>query len=290
MESDASSSVASTLVVLAPSIDLVPASFGNVYVDPTRHQRLLAGLQRLRGAAYLEDGAITRDQLTPDERHVQAADDKSWHIVAAHADGTVSACARYRPHDDDVVPEEVGAWQSPLASDDRWRSTLRNALLDDMQEAASCGMSYVELGGWAVSRAKRNSAHALETVLTTYALAGALGGCIGITTATVRHCSSLILRRLGGRGLEFAGLPIPSYFDPRYGCEMELLRFDSRAPSPRYADRIASALQRISTMQVVALPGEADVLGVGVADAQPAFLEHYLPSFGESDAFVPAVA
>src|SRR6185437_8001354 len=75
---------------------------------------------------------------------------------------------------------------------------------------------------------------ALRIALATYGLARAMGGCIGITTATRRHCSSEILRRIGGQSLRGNGGELPPYFDPQYGCEMEVLRFDSMQANPRF--------------------------------------------------------
>jgi hypothetical protein len=34
--------------------------------------------------------------------------------------------------------------------------------------------------------------------------------------------------------VEYCGEQLPSYNDPAYGCEMELLRFDWRHPNPRF--------------------------------------------------------
>ena len=68
------------------------------------------------------------------------------------------------------------------------------------------------------------------------------GGALGVTTATVRHCSSRILRRLGGAQLEIDGTIVPPYYDPHYDCTMELLRFDSSRPNSRYA-RLVEALE-----------------------------------------------
>jgi hypothetical protein len=82
--------------------------------------------------------------------------------------------------------------------------------------------------------------------LATYSLAQVLGGCIGITTATTRHSSSSILRRLGGSSLESGGDELPSYYDPQFQCQMEVLGFDSDRPAPKYGglvDRLRSEIR-----------------------------------------------
>jgi hypothetical protein len=78
-----------------------------------------------------------------------------------------------------------------------------------------------------------------------------LGGALGLTTATVRHSSSTILRRLGGSLLEIGGSIVPPYYDPKYKCEMELLRFDSRKPSAKYAGLVELLGERLQNVSVV---------------------------------------
>jgi hypothetical protein len=73
-----------------------------------------------------------------------------------------------------------------------------------------------------------------------------------MTTATARHASATILRRLGGAPLEADGEMIPSYFDPRYKCQMELLRFDSRRPSGRYAALVDLLKDKLARVNVLA--------------------------------------
>ena len=96
-------------------------------------------------------------------------------------------------------------------------------------------------------------------LLTIYAIGRSMGGALGVTTATKRHQSSTILRKLGGQSLMAAGRPIPAYFDPRFGCEMEVLRFDSRQPAPSYNSVIEAyqgRLAEIPVLQAAFLPVE----------------------------------
>ena len=282
---------AGSLMLLAPTFDSVPDSFRSVQIDRGHHARLLAEVQRIRGSVYLEDGAITPAQLSSDRRHVKEADRHSWHVIAVQPDGSVTGCARYRPHPHDVRPEDLGVWQSALARHPYWQSTMREAIANQIEQARQAGLSYVEVGGWAVARSHRGTMHAFETAASAYALASSLGGCIGITTATVRHCSSRILRKIGGGSLEAGGLTLPSYHDPRYGCEMEILRFDSRAFSRRYVAHVNRLFNRFQTVRVIV--GDATV--PAVAAPRPAmaavasFAERYLPTFVPQEGCVAAV-
>ena len=88
-------------------------------------------------------------------------------------------------------------------------------------------------------------------VLAMYGLSRILGGALVITTANVAHSCSSILRRLGGAYLHSEGAPIPSYFDPRYNTEIELLRFDSRRPNPKYAHVVDKVMAKLPGISVV---------------------------------------
>jgi hypothetical protein len=73
-----------------------------------------------------------------------------------------------------------------------------------------------------------------------------------MSTATRRHCSSSILRRMGGQPLKCDGIPIPAYYDPQYGCEMEILRFRSWNPNPRFmlwVEEMRHSLQYIPVIE-----------------------------------------
>lgn len=278
---------ASTMILLAPSVTTVPDTFTGVNVDPHQHDALLSQLQRLRGAAYLCDGAISEAQLTDDGRHAQDVDAASWHVVSVGSDGQVVACARYCAHEDDVAPEGLGVWRSALARSATWQTTLREAVVEEMALARRRGIAFVEVGGWAVADEFRRTAQALDTALSTFALAESIGGCIGLTTATVRHCSARILRKLGGRSLQQAGRTVPSYFDPQYGCDMEILRFDSSAPSRRYLVQIERMAQSFRHLPVICstpghtAPSVAD--RAGLLPTLASLAERHVPCYAHGE-------
>src|ERR1022692_3165592 len=145
-------------------------------------------------------------------------------------------------HSEPTVPES-GVRHSALATSKTWGGAFRRAVEAELHQARSRNVSYVEVGGWAISSERRCTTEAARTALATYSLARVLGGCIGITTATVRHSSSSLLRRLGGSSLRTEAGELPPYYDPQYTCEMEVLRFDSESPAAKYftlVDRLRS--------------------------------------------------
>ena len=247
-------SASERLVLLAPAA-VTSEVFHHVDVDAIRHEQLIADLQRMRGQAYLADGAITPDQLTADGRHRTEEDDKSWHILSLDLQGRVTGCAWYLEHTIGVSIEQLRVRRCPLAQMVDWRPRLWSAVSSELLRARMDLLKYVEVGGWAVSEAHRTSVEGLLLALAGYSLGRLRGGCLGMTTATVRHCSSTILRRIGGSPLETQGMTMPSYYDPRYRCEMEILRFDSRCPHSRYVDIVENLCERMMNVDVVARMG-----------------------------------
>lgn len=225
------------VVLLAPFVPEITGCIGTVRTDPDVHGALLADLQRMRGRVYLADGDIKPEQLTADGRHDQEADARSWHIVLKDANGSVAGCARFSPHMEPVCYGNLNAARSELAKTEGYR--LEKAIQAEIRQAEIRNLHYVEVGGWALTPELRCSTAAVTIALTAFALAELLGGCLGITTATKNHGSASILRRLGGRPLEWGGVELPAYFDPQYNCEMEILRFDSTVRNGRYAARIS---------------------------------------------------
>ena len=87
--------------------------------------------------------------------------------------------------------------------------------------------------------------------LASYSLVRLLGGGVAISTATRRNGSASILKRLGGRSLKHAQSEVPAYYDHRYDCEMELLRFYSWDPNPRYESWIDELTREIRSTRIL---------------------------------------
>jgi hypothetical protein len=240
-----------SLILIAPEEASVPDEFRRVAFDRRRHEDLIARMQRHRAMAYLGDGAIEPREVTPDGRHQLSIDRESWHLLTLDANGAVCGCVRYLNHSNTSDFGELWLRNSALAKSPDGGLALRRAVENELRLARLRQVSYVEVGGWAISSEYRCTTEALRIALATYALAGLLGGCVGITTATVRHSSSSILRRIGGTPLESAGQQLRPYYDPQYRCEMEVLRFDSDRPAPKYQSWVDDLRSEIRDIPVV---------------------------------------
>ncbi len=239
------------LVLLAPEGGSVPASFTRRSFGPGRHAAWLSEAQKVRGTVYLQDGAVEASQLTADGRHVQTSDSDSWHLLAVDGNGEVQGCARYRHLTGNISFDDLGVGESSLARCDRWGRSLRAAVESEIVRARCLGMAISEVGGWAIVPEKRCTATALRVAIATYSLAQLLGGCVGLSTATERHSSSSILRRIGGRSLVYQGTELPSYYDPDYRCRMEILRFDSSSPDAACGKLVERLSKRLAEATVV---------------------------------------
>jgi len=238
------------LVLLAPDSSVVE-KFRNASIDSCRHGQLVREMQALRGSVYLQDGAIRPDQLSADGLHETVEDERSWHLLTVDKDQRVTGCAWYLEHDGSVGVDHLRVRHTPLARSG-WRQKMWRGVEAELRRARQAGLRYVEVGGWAVAPESRCTSEGLVLALAGYSLGRIRGGCLGITTATVRHCSSSILRRLGGAPLASGESQVPRYFDPRYDCEMEILRFDSRHPGRKYAGLIKMLQDKMRDIHVIA--------------------------------------
>jgi hypothetical protein len=237
-------------MLLAPSSARIPTTFSRGHMDCGRHQNLLHEMQRLRGRVYLQDGAIRESNLI-DGRHQSHLDDCSWHLLVLNAQNRICGCARFHEHSKSARLHELTAASCALAKNPEWSDAYLSALKAEIVFATSLDRPVVELGGWALGEEVRGTTEALRIALGTYAFWQMLGNAVCISTATRRHCASSILRRIGGRALACGGTDLPAYYDPQYDCEMEVLKFYSWAPNPRYdlwVDRMKDELSQVSVI------------------------------------------
>jgi hypothetical protein len=242
------------LVLLAPPETLPDGPFRNSDVDLERHGRLVRELQKLRGHIYLKEGALERHQLSPDGSHRAPEDEKSWHLLMLNPQGRVSACVWYREHHNHVYFDRLRVRNCALARTDGWRDLLWKAVELEIARARRDDLRYAEVGGWAVAEDSRRTCEGVLLALAVYSLGRISGGAIGMTTATARHRSSSMLRRIGGRRLEVDGVVVPPYYDPSYRCVMEILRFDSREPSASFGHLIERLREKLAHIPVIMRP------------------------------------
>ena len=242
--------ISTQFVVLPPQRQNPGSVFRNVQASSRRHDELLAEMQRFRGRVYLSDGAIRADELTSDGRHRLPIDSHSWHVLSLDDDGRVVACLRYLEETqaggfDDLWVRNAAMARSPEGL------RFRHAVESEMRHARQSRLGFGEVGGWAVDEEHRWTLEPLRIILATYGLLELLGGCTGVATATFRHSSATILRRIGLTSLTSDGAELPPYYDPYYGCQMEVLRFDSRFPNPKYRERVAELKAALTAAPVI---------------------------------------
>lgn len=261
------------MVLLAPRQAVLSDAFGRVTFDAGQHERLLGQMQALRGSIYLREGNVTRECLTADGRHQTPEDERSWHLLMTDPRGHITSCVLYFEHEPTVTMDDLRVRHCPLVHDARWQSVLHGAVVSEIKKARKAGLAYAEVGGLAVEPERRGSSDSLMLTLGTYALARLRGGALGITTANVAYSCSSILRRLGGAALEHDGVELPPYFDPRYNTDIELLRFDSRNPTTKYAALIDRVKEKLSEVRVVSagFEGRVPVRYAPVAALRPVF-------------------
>lgn len=244
-------SLSRRFTILAPQgVNLTP--FVDVAGNPDLHKKALAAIQRFRGSVYLAEGNLNKSNLTDDGRHVQPADDKSWHLFTLDERGEVGACGRILVHDEDVSFSDLTLSHSALATSIAWGQRLREAVEAEILAARRSQKKFIELGAWAVGADLRCTAEAVRIVLAGYALTQLMGGMAGISTVNTQHGSSSILRRIGGRPLTTEGSELPRFYEPMYRAKLEILKFNSSEPNPRYASHIEMCRMSLPLVSVIA--------------------------------------
>ena len=244
---------AQTRFVVLPPTSGTAASrvFRNVEQDTLSHNRLVSEMQRFRGAMYLRDGAIQKSDLTVDGRHQVEVDDRSWHVLTLDRHNRVCACLRFVDETRATSFDDLLIRRAALADSPELGGRFRSAVEDCMRDARRMGMNFSEVGGWAVAEEHRHTLEPLRIILATYALLELLGGSLGVATATCRHESAPMLRRIGLGGVLSSGEELPGYYDPHYGCQMQVLQFDSRHPNPKYRGWVAELEGDLVSARVV---------------------------------------
>jgi hypothetical protein len=248
--SPGSSSGGRALLLLAP-FGKETTSFVEVIGDREVYGGVLAEMQRFRGQTYVSDGYLEASDLTADGRHLQPADQESWHLLTLDEHGAVAACGRVLIHRPGASFSDLLVSHSALAHSDGWGYLLQQAVEEQAQLTRLQGMHFAEIGGWAVAQNLRCTTEAVRLVLAGFALGQLLGGVAGISTANTGHHSSSILRRIGGTPLSVGEIAFPSFYEPQYRAELEILSMDSFRLNRPYDRYVRDCLAEIETATVI---------------------------------------
>jgi hypothetical protein len=113
------------------------------------------------------------------------------------------------------------------------------------------GFHFVEAGGWALDESIRHTMEAFRLALGAFAWSGLTGGAIGITTATFRHHSADILRKLGGRPIYDGSTELPRYYDSQYDCDMQILSFETGGYAPRFHSAVVQQTRQLAKSALI---------------------------------------
>jgi hypothetical protein len=227
------------LLVLPPRGLGAPAGLNSNYIQGTDYARSISDIQRFREAVYVRDRVLSVSTLDSCSHDQAGSDYKSWHFVIATGAGEICGCIRmqFYPPTADLSTLHLHACLSRAPADRV--EHLHAGVQSFRQTAYNAGLRFGEVGGWAVSEEFRRSSTSILLPITVWAMCRILGDASILATATTRHQSAAILQRIGGFVLPYNGIPVDGYFDSYFGCEMEILGFDSRQPSAKYAELVA---------------------------------------------------
>lgn len=232
--------------------------------------RILAEMQRFRGKIYRDDVALGDEDLDATGRHVSDLDRERWHVLAVDENDEIRACINVHAHHRSVAMSDLTVARA-IERSDRW-TDLRYRLA--LEAFLACGRQenrrLCESGGWAVAPEVRGSVVGIVLVEAACALCELLGPSLMVCTAGTGHGSSRILSRLGGMPLDLDGEALPTFHDPAYHSDIQVLTFDSRRLAERYAPAVRELMDRFrrnTRVLAARIPADDRSIGSGAVSA-----------------------
>lgn len=245
------------LTVVAPTAAHIPAWLKNVLADEEVYTDTIDDIQRFRGYVYVQDKAIPSSALDEQGRHNSEYDYYAWHIILR--DRRQELCGAIRVG---VVPYEEGGKPPDTLQILQYLARLPSERKDPMEEAVrqflnTCHTlqpNICEPGAWAVAEDVRKGRLAPVLAASIWSLLRAVGGAAGVATATTRHQSADILRKMGGFELFRNGEALPPFYDPFHNCLIEIVGFDSGYLNPRLEATVAEVEAYINDLPIITRP------------------------------------
>jgi hypothetical protein len=243
-------------------LTVIPPLFPNAHSDwhigekfstLADHRAAISDVQRFRGRVYIADGALPPSALDEEDRHYQEFDFENYHLCLRDTEQQLRGCFRLRLHEPTVEIRDLALHEVIERMPSRLGTLCHGALASLFALSQKEQVGIGEVGGWAVDQELRHRRASILLPFAAWSLYEIIGHAIVLATATNRHHSSTILKRIGGFTLMRREGPLPCFMDDFYNCGMELLGFDSRKPHPKYEEIVADLKDFLLT-KVYTLP------------------------------------
>jgi hypothetical protein len=183
-------------------------------------------IQKLRGRVYIQDGAISADELDEAGRHLFCGENTRWYVAVVEMNsGTLLAANGYSAHFQPAkalhgthvrhILERAPVEQAQALIRE-YESVVKNCL--------QLGHGFGEGAGWIASPGIQALNSGILAALAGPALFNCIGVRVSMCVATQRHSANAILKRIGMRPL-LGDVTSSVFDDPTYGCRMEALAF-----------------------------------------------------------------
>jgi hypothetical protein len=219
-----------------PDCDCV---IGENFSSIAEHCDAISEVQRFRGRVYVADRAIPASALDEKGRHSQDYDFENYHLCLRSLEGQIRGCFRLRLHELAAEVRDLKLYEVIERMPCDLAERCLSALISLFESSSREGLRIGEVGGWAIDEQLRHHCAATLLPFAAWSLYQIVGNALVVASATTRHHSSAILKRIGGFALMNGSKELPRFMDDFHGCEMELLGFDSRRPHPKYEKVVA---------------------------------------------------
>ena len=241
------------LTIVAPSVTQIPEWLPNVLVNDGMYQEVIGEIQRFRGGVYVQDKAIPANALDDLGRHYSDYDYRAWHVL--FRDRRQDLCGAIRVglvsygDIEGIDHLQVLEFLSHMPSDKK--APLETAVRKFLDNCKTLVPSICEPGAWAVSADVRKGRLAPVLAASIWSLLRVVGGAAGVATATTKHGSANILKKMGGFDLFLNGMPLVPFYDSYHQCYIELIGFDSDYLNPRLEPTVAQVQDYMSTLPII---------------------------------------
>lgn len=224
--------------------------FGTSKLDASRWQTLFTRACKVRGEAYIADGAISSDELDSNGSFQLPIDKNSWHVILVDDDDEVSATLRMTMLPLDAQKRKgslphVGASLRRGASDHCKSMLVAERFLSGLELAYGTERTnFMIVGGWATDPQKAPANAGAELALSVWAVARHMEAAGALCVASERHDAHGQLIRTGAVPIRAVGSQ-SLYFDAAYGCRVGLLGFrvfQERKTLKRVVDHLADRI------------------------------------------------
>ncbi len=243
-------------VIIEPEIsEYKPDAFSMTRDSDLRYDFMFE-LFKMRGSVYLQDGAISEENLDKFGKYVSPHDKYSWQVLLLDSSKKPHGGLRIRFWDFENIRAhfmQTHAKELIDRMDCDNQKVYQESIIRFLDEEMRTKF-FGEVAGLVITDYEKNSPAALLLVAFCFAFGEFVGGFNALVSATERHYSNRIMRKIGGHRIPHKETKeyLNTFFDSKYNCNMEYIVFESACPAALIQDLCKKIQEKLKTTLVLA--------------------------------------